>query len=181
MKPEWTDEELIEHWTLLPNELEWLTNKTGATRLGFAALLKYFQQEGGFPHSPQDIPAVAMTYLARQVGVATALYVQYDWAGRTIKYHRAQIRTYLGFREATVADAEAAIAWLCAEVLPHDQRLEHLLEAVRQHLRAAKIEPPSVERLGRIVRSASAQFEEQITRQVMAWLSAPALANLEAL
>ena len=42
MKHEWTDDELIEHWTLLPNEMEWLANKTGATRLGFAALLKYW-------------------------------------------------------------------------------------------------------------------------------------------
>jgi hypothetical protein len=28
MKHEWADDELIEHWALLPNELEWLTNKT---------------------------------------------------------------------------------------------------------------------------------------------------------
>lgn len=181
MKREWADDELIEHWTLLPNELEWLTNKTGATRLGFAALLKYFQQEGCFPHSPHDVPAPAIAYLTRQVSVAAALWVQYDWAGRAIKYHRAQIRTHLGFREATVADAEAATAWLCAEVLPHDQRPEHLLEAVRQHFRAARIEPPTAERLDRVVRSAIAQFEEHVTRQVMARLSAPTLQSLEAL
>lgn len=114
MKHEWTDDELIEHWTLLPNEMEWLANKAGATRLGFAALLKYFQQEGCFPHSPHEVPATAIAYLARQAGVVAALWFQYDWDGRTIKYHRAQIRTHLGFREATVADAEAAIAWLCA-------------------------------------------------------------------
>jgi len=140
-------------------------------------LLKYFPQEGCFPHSPHDIPATAITYLARQVGVAAAFYFQYDWAGRTIKYHRAQIRTHLDFREATVADAEATTAWLCAEVLPHDQRPEHLLEAVRQHLRAVRIEPPTAERLDRVVRSAIAQFEEQVTRQVMARLLAPSVAN----
>jgi TnpA family transposase len=181
MKHEWTDEELIEHWTLLPNEMEWLANKTGATRLGFAALLEYFQQEGCFPHSPHDVPATAIAYLARQAGVVAALWFQYDWDGRTIKYHRAQIRTHLGFREATVADAEADIAWLCAEVLPHEQRPEHLPEVLRQHLRARRIEPPTAERLDRIVRSALAQFEEQITRQVMVRLSAPTLQNLEAL
>lgn len=181
MKREWADDELIEYWTLLPNELEWLTNKTGATRLGFAALLKYFQQEGCFPHSPHEIPATAIAYLARQVGVAAALWIQYDWAGRAIKYHRAQIRTHLGFREATVADAEAVTAWLCAEILPHDQRPEHLLEVVRQHFRAARIEPPTAERLDRVVRSAIAQFEEHVTRQVMARLSAPTLQSLEAL
>ncbi len=43
MKRTWDIEELIEHFTLVPPELELLGNKTGATRLGFALLLKCFQ------------------------------------------------------------------------------------------------------------------------------------------
>ena len=35
MKRTWDIEELIEHFTLVPPELELLGNKTGATRLGF--------------------------------------------------------------------------------------------------------------------------------------------------
>jgi len=35
MKRQWTHDELTEHWTLLPDELKLLANKTGATRLGF--------------------------------------------------------------------------------------------------------------------------------------------------
>ena len=45
MKRHWGIDELVEHWTLLPRETELLTNKTGATRLGFAVLLKFFQLE----------------------------------------------------------------------------------------------------------------------------------------
>jgi hypothetical protein len=37
MKRNWTTEELIEDWTLLPNELALLENKTGTTRLGYFA------------------------------------------------------------------------------------------------------------------------------------------------
>jgi hypothetical protein len=37
MKREWTDLELAEHWTLLSVEAALLANKTGPTRLGFAA------------------------------------------------------------------------------------------------------------------------------------------------
>ena len=40
MKRQWTRDELAEHWTLPPDELKLLANKTGATRLGFALLLK---------------------------------------------------------------------------------------------------------------------------------------------
>jgi hypothetical protein len=45
MKQHWGTDELVEHWTLVPRETELLTNKTGATRLGFALLLKFFQLE----------------------------------------------------------------------------------------------------------------------------------------
>ncbi|EOP90032.1 hypothetical protein IGM_02221 [Bacillus cereus HuB4-4] len=36
MKQYWTQEELIEHFTFLPNEVHFIGNKTGETRLGFA-------------------------------------------------------------------------------------------------------------------------------------------------
>ena len=36
MKRQWTPEELVEQWTLLPRDLALLANKHGPTRLGFA-------------------------------------------------------------------------------------------------------------------------------------------------
>lgn len=42
-------DELVEHFTLLPDESALLRNKFGATRLGFALLLKYFIRAGRFP------------------------------------------------------------------------------------------------------------------------------------
>jgi Domain of unknown function (DUF4158) len=48
MKRQWENEELIEHWILGPWDLAQVGNKTGATRLGFAVLLKFFQREGRF-------------------------------------------------------------------------------------------------------------------------------------
>jgi hypothetical protein len=46
MKRQWEHEELIEHWILGPWDLAQVGNKRGATRLGFAVLLKFFQREG---------------------------------------------------------------------------------------------------------------------------------------
>ncbi len=40
----WEAEELIENWTLIPTELELVRNKVGGNQIGFALLLKYFQQ-----------------------------------------------------------------------------------------------------------------------------------------
>ena len=67
MKRTWDIEELIEHFTLVPPELELLGNKTGATRLGFALLLKCFQLEGRFPTARHEIPRSVVDYVAHQL------------------------------------------------------------------------------------------------------------------
>jgi Domain of unknown function (DUF4158) len=55
MEQHWGTDELVEHWTLSPRETELLMNKTGAIRLGFAVLLKFFQLEAYFPqHGPKS-------------------------------------------------------------------------------------------------------------------------------
>ncbi len=45
MKRQWDIEELIEHFTLIEEDLEVLANKAGPTRLGCALLLKCFQDD----------------------------------------------------------------------------------------------------------------------------------------
>lgn len=49
MRQEWEPEDLIEVWTLLEEDQERLRNKSGANRLGFALLLKFFEVEARFP------------------------------------------------------------------------------------------------------------------------------------
>lgn len=56
MKHNWTLDELIDSWTLLPNELELIGgSKADHNRLAFALLLKYFQIEGKFPRPSVSI------------------------------------------------------------------------------------------------------------------------------
>src|SRR4051812_16047197 len=120
MKRNWTTEELVEHWTLLPNELELVGNKSGPTRLGFAVLLKFFQLQARFPSGKNEIPRVVVAYVAKQIGVDPDEYLRYDWRSRTISYHRMQIREFLGFREATLQDADEMAQWLCESVLSQE-------------------------------------------------------------
>ena len=65
MKRNWQPEELIEHWTLIPTELNLLTKKAATNRLGIALLLKYFQYEGRFPTSKAEIPSEVVRYVAQ--------------------------------------------------------------------------------------------------------------------
>ena len=89
MKHDWSTEELAAQWSLLPTEKEFLGNKTGATRLGFAVLLKFFQAEGRCPRHAQEVPESVVAYISRQVGVEPTEWFNYKWRGRTIEYHRA--------------------------------------------------------------------------------------------
>jgi uncharacterized protein DUF4158 len=66
MKRQWANEELVEHWSLDVEDRALLGNKTGATRLGFAVLLKFFRQEGRFPQYKHEVPGIVITYLATQ-------------------------------------------------------------------------------------------------------------------
>ncbi len=181
MKRQWTPDELAEHWTLLPSEFDLATATADHNRLGFALLLKFFQLEGRFPAFKHEVPPGAVIYVAKQVGVAPEVYLQYDWHGRTISAHRAQIRTLLDFREATVQDAQDLVAWLCQEVLPHDRQIEHLTAAVYQRCQACHIEPPTSDRVERVVRSALHTYEEQFCAAVFAQLPVATRAQLDAL
>ncbi|MBD2311078.1 Tn3 family transposase [Desertifilum sp. FACHB-1129] len=160
MKRQWESEELIEHFTLLEGEKTLLANKTGATRLGFAVLLKCFALVARFPVKKQEIPKSVISYIAPQVEVSASQWREYKWSGRTIEYHRAQIRTFFGFREATVADFHSLSEWLSENVLVYDRNEQHLTETVYQRLRELKIEPPTSERIERLIRSALHSYEQ---------------------
>ncbi|MFF2964442.1 DUF4158 domain-containing protein [Streptomyces sp. NPDC057963] len=92
MRQDWEPEDLIEIWTLLEDDMERVRNKSGATRLGFALLLKFFEVEARFPESAKEMPAAAVDYVAQQVKVPAGAWADYDWQGDRIKRHRKEIR-----------------------------------------------------------------------------------------
>jgi len=181
MKRQWANEELVEHWSLDVEDRTLLGNKTGATRLGFAVLLKFFRQEGRFPQYKHEVPGIVITYLATQVGVAPEAYLQYAWQGRTIEYHRAQIREALGFRESTVADAEEVTAWLVEQVLPREHHEERLRDMAYQRFRALHLEAPTPARITRLIRSARHTFEQRLYETTLARLPKETQTALDAL
>jgi Domain of unknown function (DUF4158) len=79
-------------------------------------LLKFFGLEGRFPRHAAELRRQAVDHLAQQLRLAPNLLASYAWSGRTIEYHRSQIRSALGFREATVRDEETLAGWLAEEV-----------------------------------------------------------------
>lgn len=119
-------DELVEHWTVLDDERALVGAKHGGARLGFALLLKFYTRHGRFPAASADLPGAVVEFVARQLQVAPAHMESYEWAGRSIERHRAQIRAHLGFRECSVADSERLTAWLAEHVAARERSPERV-------------------------------------------------------
>jgi hypothetical protein len=174
-------DELVEHWTLLDDDRELIAGKRGPTRLGFALLLKFFTQHGRFPVGRSELPDEAIEFVARQVKVPASDIGFYEWAGSTMKYHRSQVRGHLGFRECSVADADKLTDWLAAHVASAERSPDKVRAELLRRCRAERIEPPALDRVTRIVRSAMHNAEEAWFTVIAARAGAEASARVIAL
>lgn len=77
--------ELIEHWTVVGNEVDLVSAKHQDTRLTFALPLKFYGRYGRFPRSRGELHPDAVEFVARAVRACPASVAAYDWSGRTIE------------------------------------------------------------------------------------------------
>lgn len=160
MQQSWHPDELAQHWTLSGDERALLANKTGATRVAFAILLKAFQCDGRFPERREDIPSRIVAHLAQQAGGLPDVYSEVDWTGRSSRRHRVQILHHCGFRVFRAEDETALVNWPSERVATLDPHAEAFKLAAYAHLRRLHVEPPPLERLRRLLRTAVRQREE---------------------
>jgi hypothetical protein len=166
MKRRWTNDELIQNFTLHPDELAFLTSTTDHNRLGFAILFKFFEHEGRFPQNPIQVPNDIIRYIAEQLSVPPEVFQQYNFNGRSIRQHRARIRQWFNFRPYVEDDRQPLIDWLIEAVLPENQKMEFLIDSVLKHLQSNHIEPPSAASVERIIRSAIQTYEIQLFDEI---------------
>jgi hypothetical protein len=179
VRQEWEPEDLIEVWTLLEEDQERLRNKSGASRLGFALLLKFFEVEARFPEDAGEIPVPAVSYVAQQVRVPAAEWAAYDWLGRAIKRHRMEIRAAFGFRECTEEDQARLAEWLAVELCGVELNRDWIAEAVVARCRNDRLEPPAPGQIVRLVGKAVSTFEERFCAATVGRLSAAARSRLD--
>jgi hypothetical protein len=170
--------DLVEHWTLVGAERDLVAAKHRDTQLGFGLLLKFYGRFGRFPRGRAELHDDAVDFVARQLGVYTGSFGFYEWTGRTIKRHRAEIRTHHGFRECTVADAEALTGWLAGEYAQKERRFELVKDALLAECRSRSIEPPTPDRVDRIVRSGLHQAEKALAERIAGRMPEPVRARL---
>lgn len=179
MRQDWEPEDLIEVWTLLEDDMKRVRNKSGATRLGFALLLKFFEVEARFPESAQEVPTAAVEYVAQQVKVPAEAWADYDWQSKAIQRHRGEIRAAYGFRANTEEDQDRLAAWLATELCPVELSRDRLAAAVVARCRNDHIEPPAPGQVRRLVGKAIKDFEKRFCRSTMDRLSHTTRSRLE--
>lgn len=179
MKRNWELDEIIDHFTFLSNELSLIGNKTGETRLGFAVMFKFFQYEAKFPNHKNEIPKTVLNYIAKQIGISSEFFENYDIGSRTYYNHKAQIREFFNFREVTNDDMLEMTEWLSKQVFYNDADLETLKEKAYKRFRKLRIEPPTPDRLDRITRSSLHSYENQFFQETFDKLSKDTLTKMD--
>jgi hypothetical protein len=175
------ERDIPEGWILTPADLTLVMAKGRANRLGFAVLLLFYRAHGRFPGAPTEIEPLAVDQVARQIGMGAIPHDGLDLAARTWKRHRAEIRALFGYREATVADAEALEDWLRDQAATVGAVPDHLVARLEARCRELAIEPPSADRVERVVRAAIRAHEEQLYARTRDRLTPETRARLEAL
>ena len=181
MKRNWIENELSENWSLSPEERGRLLKKHETTRLGFALLLRFFQVERRFPSSPKEIPKVVIPFMAQQLGCSPLDLNFYPWEGATIKRHRAEIREWCGFREITLLDLEGLKRWLIKEVIPQESRMDGLRDALLQHCRHLRIEPPAIDHGQRLILSSLQDHDASFCGKIFRRLDSATVNRMDAL
>ncbi|MFK0043820.1 DUF4158 domain-containing protein [Streptomyces sp. NPDC090741] len=116
--------------------------------------MKYYTRHGRFLRGRVDFPDEVVAFVGRQMKVLAGEFASYQWSGSTMDCHRAQICGHLSFRVCSVQDAEKLTAWLAANVARAERNSDRVGEELLKHCREESIEPPTPDRITRMVRSA---------------------------
>jgi TnpA family transposase len=151
------------------------SNTTEKNRLAFAMMLKFFQTKGRYPTKNDAVEPMLLHSLSSQLKVSPFLFEPIYLENRTAKRFRQKIREFLGFRIATLSDAEKLITWLLEQGGNGPYTMPQYREKAHQFLKEQKIEPFSPKKIDRYVRSAIARFEKQFFATISKQLSPDAI------
>ncbi len=177
----WSVEELGERWTLGAEDLALLSGLPDAGKLGLAAQLAYWRQNGRFPDEEADLAPAVIGHLAAQFGVQADVLESYEWAGRTGRRHRRLVLDHLAVAPFDDTAEAKFRSWLCDELLPQEPTPSVLESEVSGWFARERVSRPGGYRLDRILRSARAAYDDAALRRVSDRLDAGMRERLDAL
>jgi TnpA family transposase len=141
-------------------------------------LLKFFRTENRFPVNDDVISPELIQFISNQLNINTEL-TKIDWENRTSERFRQEIRDFLGYKKATLADSEKLISWLIESVLIDAPTIPQAFERAGQFFRDNKLESFTPRELDRYVRSAAQQFEKLFFSKIYSTLSARTISIID--
>ena len=171
-------------WDLSPADRVLVGAKRWGSRLRFAVMMLFYRARGRFPCAAIEVDEGMVAELAHTLGLPApdgAASLLSEAADRTAERQRAEIRALLGFREASVADAEDLGAWLRDTVVARTRDMGELTAAFEDRCRALRFKPPTPDRIARVVRGAVRAYDERRYATIHARLAPDTRTQLNAL
>jgi hypothetical protein len=172
---------LPEPWILTPADHARIADKGRANRLSFAVLLLFLRERGRFPLGSSEVDQRMVGEVAQQIHVPAPENDALNLSGRTAERHRAEIRALFGYREATVADAKKLEDWLRDLAAVVGAVPDHLVARLEARCRELSIEPPSGDRVDRLVKTAIRAHDDRLYVGIQGRLTLATRDRLEAM
>src|SRR5215469_6269562 len=161
-----TETLLVQHWTLSPADLTVVERRRGdPNQLGFALQLCAFRYPGRLLWSDEAIPALALRFVADQLGVAPGALTAYGTRPQTRREQLDALRAAFGFAMFAPEHQRELLTWLLPAALGTADTMA-VAEALMGELRRRKILAPGPSVIERLVAVAWMLAERQIARQL---------------
>lgn len=162
------DRDPIADWTVRGDDVEFVSGSQARNQLGLLLLLlKFFEHQVRFAAGPEEFTEGVVEFVARQASLDADPLDEFEWDGRTVKRHGAQVRNLLRFRECSVSDADLFTGCLIECVAASERSVERVRAALVGRCRSERTELFSPGRLDRITRSALSRAEDHAIAAVV--------------
>ncbi len=169
---EYTHEELVEHFWLHSEEIEFVESfRSEVNKQTVAVLLKSLEYLGVFPASLEQVPEQVRIFIVNQFNLLWDYTPNYLWESSTKAKHLSQIREFAGWRFPIYADKAALESWLRNSAMKDVGSEEELFEAAIKRLKNLKIELPSEKELQKLTTAAWNGFFQNIYHKTEEQLS----------
>ncbi len=158
--------ETYDRWELKDEDWKLLKGKSSSNRLGFALQLKYYAAHRRFPKDVDDIPDFVLHRVAAVLKLSIITLDRYDWAGRSGKRHRKEIREYFSVHKLSKEERLAFRKWLMDDVFPSGVEQDQASSIAFDWFLKSGIAHPAERELQRAVRSSYRSFQRHILAQL---------------
>jgi hypothetical protein len=164
--------EMTRHYVLDADDLALVgARRRAGNRLGFAVQLCALRHPGRVLDPLESPPAPMLAFIARQIGLDTALFGEYARRAETRREHLLELQRLLRLRSFGLADWRACLR-VGAEAAWATDRGEPIVQAMLAHLRVNGVLLPAAAVLERIGLAARARARKKTFETLSVGLSA---------